>query len=173
MYKKFVENEHQVCLITNVNKDHHATHLMFIRYWASATASGLPLMVIVRSVLPPSRSSQLEIRIMAPEIWRISAILVPPFPIMHPIKSFGTVISCCWVFAACVRFTVVRSCDPARAARAVVRVRNDEILFEFADNVLVTYLWDSSHLYLMVFQPVRVRRGQQVDSLIVQSSMNF
>lgn len=90
---------------------------MLIKYWASATASGLPLMVIVRSVLPPSRSSQFEIRIMAPEIWRISAILVPPLPMMQPIKSFGTVISCCCVLV-CVRLWVVRNCEPARAASA-------------------------------------------------------
>lgn len=95
-----------------------STHLMLIKYWASATASGFPLIVIVRSVLPPSRSSQFEIRIMAPEIWRISAILVPPLPIMQPIKSFGTVISCCCVLV-CVRLVVVRNCEPARAARAV------------------------------------------------------
>lgn len=95
---------------------------MLIKYWARATASGLPLMVMVRSVLPPSRSSQFEMRIMAPEICRISAILVPPFPIMQPIKSFGTVISCCWVLV-CVRLVVVRNCEPARAARATSRQR--------------------------------------------------
>ena len=40
---------------------------MLIRYCASATDSGLPVIVIVRSIFPPdSRSSQLEIRIMAP-----------------------------------------------------------------------------------------------------------
>lgn len=95
---------------------------MLIKYWASATASGFPLMVIVRSVLPPSRSSQFEIRIMAPEIWRISAILVPPLPMMQPIKSFGTVISCCCVLV-CVRLWVVRNCEPARAARAAGHFR--------------------------------------------------
>lgn len=73
-------------------------------------------MVMVRSVFPPSRSSQFEMRIMAPEIWRISAILVPPLPIMQPIKSFDTVISCC---CCCARFALaVRNCEPARAARA-------------------------------------------------------
>lgn len=93
-----------------------STHLMLIKYWANATESGLPLMVMVRSVFPPSRSSQFEMRIMAPEIWRISAILVPPLPIMQPIKSFETVISCC---CCCARFALaVRNCEPARAARA-------------------------------------------------------
>ena len=43
------------------------THLMLIRYCARATDSALPVMVIVRSMLPPdSRSSQFEMRIMAP-----------------------------------------------------------------------------------------------------------
>lgn len=121
------------------------THLILIRYWASATASGLPLMVMVRSVFPPSRSSQFEIRIMAPEIWRISAIFVPPFPIMHPIKSFGTVISCCWVLAVCVRLAVVRNCDPARAARAAlysklqkVKIVNQSLKWKFLQIFLVT-----------------------------------
>lgn len=88
----------------NKNKLFCVTHLMLIRYWASATESGLPLMVIVRSVLPPSRSSQFEMRIMAPEICRISAILVPPLPMMQPIRSFGTVISCCcWLVCGAAR----------------------------------------------------------------------
>lgn len=92
---------------------------MLIRYWASATESGLPVMVIVRSVLPLSRSSQLEMRIMAPEIWRISAILVPPLPIMQPIRSFGTVISWDWDWTgATLRLLLVRSWEPANAARA-------------------------------------------------------
>lgn len=106
-----------VCVDAEFAYYNPGTHLMLIKYWARATASGFPLMVIVRSVLPPSRSSQFEIRIMAPEIWRISAILVPPLPIMQPIKSFGTVISCCCVLV-CVRLWVVRNCEPARAARA-------------------------------------------------------
>lgn len=41
---------------------------MLIRYCASATASGLPVIVMVLSVLPPSRSSQFEMRIIAPLI---------------------------------------------------------------------------------------------------------
>lgn len=102
---------------------------MLIKYWANATASGLPLIVIVRSVFPPSRSSQLLMRIMAPDIWRISAILVPPFPIMHPIKSFGTVISCCCVLV-CVRFAVVRNCEPASAARAVKKIRRTSLVID-------------------------------------------
>lgn len=45
------------------------THLMLIKYWARDTESWLPVIVIVRSVLAlPSRSSQFEIRIMAPLI---------------------------------------------------------------------------------------------------------
>lgn len=44
------------------------THLMLMRYCANATASGFPVMVMVRSVAPPSLSSQLLILIMAPEI---------------------------------------------------------------------------------------------------------
>lgn len=101
------------------------THLMLMRYCANATASGFPVMVIVRSVAPPSLSSQLLILIMAPEIWRISAILVPPLPMMHPISSFGTVISCVWLFAAgcCLFVLLVRSWLPASAANAVERSR--------------------------------------------------
>lgn len=109
------------------------THLMLIKYWANATASGLPLIVIVLSVFPPSRSSQFEMRIMAPEIWRISAILVPPFPMMHPIKSFGTVISCCCVLV-CV-LAVERNWEPASAARAVKKRHRGlafELFFYFA-----------------------------------------
>lgn len=99
----------------------HGTHLILMRYCANATASGFPVMVMVRSVAPPSLSSQLLIRIMAPEIWRISAILVPPFPMMQPISSFGTVISCVWLFAAgcCLFVLLVRSWLPANAANAV------------------------------------------------------
>ena len=48
---------------------HSWTYLMLIRYWARATDSQFPLMVMVRSRLAgASRSSQLEIRIMAPLI---------------------------------------------------------------------------------------------------------
>ena len=43
------------------------THLILIRYCARATDSALPVIVMVRSILlPDSRSSQFEIRIMAP-----------------------------------------------------------------------------------------------------------
>lgn len=70
------------------------TYLILIKYCAKATASGLPDIVIVRSVTPLSRSSQFDIRIMAPDICLISAIFVPPLPIIQPINSFGTVISC-------------------------------------------------------------------------------
>lgn len=96
------------------------TYLILMRYCANATASGFPVIVIVRSVAPPSLSSQLLILIMAPEIWRISAILVPPFPMMQPISSFGTVISCVWLFAAgcCLLVLLVRSWLPANAANA-------------------------------------------------------
>ena len=95
-----------------------STYLMLIRYWARATDSAFPVMVMVRSRLAgASRSSQLEIRIMAPESclqWSdcnkyvlsshlsaphlISATLDPPLPMMQPMSSLGTVISwvCCW-----------------------------------------------------------------------------
>lgn len=119
---------------------------MLIKYWANATESGLPLMVMVRSVLPPSRSSQFEMRIMAPEIWRISAILVPPLPIMQPIKSFETVISCC---CCCARFALaVRNCEPARAARAGEEQTTESkhtLVKNSIANVLHTHLCD---LYL-------------------------
>lgn len=116
---------------------------MLIKYWANATESGLPLMVMVRSVLPPSRSSQFEMRIMAPEIWRISAILVPPLPIMQPIKSFETVISCC---CCCARFALaVRNCEPARAARAGEEQTTESkhtLVKNSIANVLHTHLCD-------------------------------
>lgn len=51
----------------------------------------------------------------------ISAILVPPLPITHPISSFGTVISCCrWLLCwlCCCLLLPVRSCEPASAASA-------------------------------------------------------
>ena len=45
-----------------------ASYLMFIKYWASATDSLFPVMLMVRSRLAgASRSSQFEIRIIAPE----------------------------------------------------------------------------------------------------------
>ena len=66
------KNQRFICYLVS-------TYLMLMRYWARATESGLPEIVMVRSVLPPSRSSQFDIRIMAPEICRISAILVPPW----------------------------------------------------------------------------------------------
>ena len=119
------------------------TYLMLIRYWARATDSAFPVMVMVRSRLAgASRSSQLEIRIMAPEsclqrshwnttLWGevvvggglhlISATLDPPFPMMQPMSSLGTVISwvCCW--AAWFRAWPVRR---ARAETEIVRFRN-------------------------------------------------
>jgi len=75
--------------------------LILMRYWARATDSQLPLMVMVLSRLAgASLSSQLEMRIIAPLICRISAILDPPFPMTQPIISLGTVISWVWcVFA--------------------------------------------------------------------------
>lgn len=109
-----------VCNEFDIRKCFWMAYLMLIKYWATATESGLPLIVMVRSVLPPSRSSQFDIRIMAPEIWRISAIFVPPFPMIQPIKSFGTVISCCCRFVCCwLRFwLLVRNWEPANAASA-------------------------------------------------------
>ena len=45
-----------------------ATYLMLIRYWARATDSQFPVMVMVLSRLAgASLSSQFEMRIMAPE----------------------------------------------------------------------------------------------------------
>lgn len=97
------------------------TYLILMRYCANATESGFPVIVIVRSVAPPSLSSQLLILIMAPEIWRISAILVPAFPMIQPINSLGTVISCVWLLAAgcCLFVLLVRNWLPAKAASAV------------------------------------------------------
>jgi len=70
--------------------------LILMRYWARATDSQFPLMVIVRSRLAgASLSSQFDIRIIAPLICLISAIFEPPLPITHPMISLGTVIS--WV----------------------------------------------------------------------------
>ena len=90
---------------------------MLMRYCARATLSVLPVMVMVLSRFAgASLSSQLEILIIAPDsclektyiqnlefknferIHLISATLEPPLPIMHPISSLGTVISCvcCW-----------------------------------------------------------------------------
>ena len=55
-------NEHWIFGVFGVR-----THLILIRYCARATDSALPVIVMVRSILPPdSRSSQFEIRIMAP-----------------------------------------------------------------------------------------------------------
>lgn len=119
---------------------------MLIKYWANATESGLPLIVIVRSVFPPSRSSQFEIRIMAPEIWRISAILVPPLPIMHPIRSFGTVISWDWVVACWLRLFAVRNWDPANAAKAIGygKKRRSCISKRDLGNLFINHLfWDT------------------------------
>jgi len=92
---------------------------MLIKYWASATASGAPVIVMVLSEEPLSRSSQFEMRIMAPEICLISAILVPPLPMTQPINSFGTVISVvCWLVFCWVRVFELRNWEPAKAARA-------------------------------------------------------
>lgn len=163
---------------------------MLIKYWARATASGFPLMVMVRSVLPPSRSSQFEIRIMAPEIWRISAILVPPFPIMQPIKSFGTVISCCCVFV-CVRFWVVRNCEPARAASAREGRKLSYMNKKFHQNIVkvthrmlriaYTLYWDSYSSWYLFGSIPQCSKGwrqqgprlqvQLTDSSKVQTSM--
>merc|ERR1719361_1285255 len=78
-----------------------AAYLMLIKYWAKATDSVLPVMLMVRSRLAgASRSSQFEIRIIAPESCLISATFDPPLPMMQPISSLGTVISwVCWLLA--------------------------------------------------------------------------
>lgn len=126
-----------------LKQKNYQTYLIFIRYCASATESGLPLIVMVRSVFPPSRSSQFEMRIIAPEIWRISAILVPPLPIMQPIKSFGTVISCCCLFDCCwLRvWLLVRNWEPAKAANAGTKTRQRKIVLDLFSNASV-YLYD-------------------------------
>lgn len=120
----------------------HKTYLMFIRYWANATASGFPDIVIVRSVTPLSRSSQFDMRIIAPEICLISAIFVPPLPIMHPINSFGTVISCvCWFEFCWFREVEVRNCEPASAAKAVKTMFIKNIVIIVKSNIKSNYHW--------------------------------
>lgn len=94
---------------------------MLIRYCASATESGFPEIVMVLSEFPLSRSSQFEMRIIAPDICRISAIFVPPLPMMQPINSFGTVMLCVWWFwfcCCCWFLDDVRNWEPAKAASA-------------------------------------------------------
>lgn len=59
------------------------THLALMRYWARLMLAGVPVMVIWRSDDP---SMALAILIWAPDIWRISLILVPWRPIMQPIS---------------------------------------------------------------------------------------
>jgi len=87
--------------------------LMLMRYWARATDSQLPLIVMVRSRFAgASLSSQLDIRIIAPLICLISAIFEPPLPITHPMISLGTVIS--WVWCVLAPLPPL----PANAARA-------------------------------------------------------
>ena len=103
-----------------------------MRYCAKATLSQFPLMVIVLSRFAgASLSSQLEILIMAPDNCLqktktldvdfknliqnphlISATLEPPLPMMQPISSLGTVISCvcCWAG--------LRACPDRRAKAA-------------------------------------------------------
>merc|ERR1712055_635221 len=75
--------------------------LILMRYCASATDSLFPVILMVLSKLAgASLSSQLEIRIIAPDSCLISATLDPPFPMMQPMSSLGTVISwVCWLFA--------------------------------------------------------------------------
>uniref|UniRef100_A0A0K2UMA1 Uncharacterized protein n=1 Tax=Lepeophtheirus salmonis TaxID=72036 RepID=A0A0K2UMA1_LEPSM len=63
-----------------------------MRDFAKETASGLPVIVIRRS-FSESDSLLLEIRIMALDKCRISAILEPPFPMIQPMESLGIDIS--------------------------------------------------------------------------------
>lgn len=58
-------------------------HLALMRYWARLMLAGVPVMVIWRSDDP---SVALAILICAPDICRISLILVPWRPIMQPIS---------------------------------------------------------------------------------------
>jgi len=82
------------CSSNNCKFARKTSMLIFIKYCARATDSLFPVILIVRSRFAgASLSSQLEIRIIAPESCLISATFDPPFPIMQPISSFGTVIS--------------------------------------------------------------------------------
>lgn len=58
-------------------------YLALMRYWARLILAGVPVMVIWRSDEP---SMALAILICAPDICRISFILVPWRPIMQPIS---------------------------------------------------------------------------------------
>lgn len=58
-------------------------YLALMRYWARLMLAGVPVMVIWRSDEP---SMALAILICAPDICRISFILVPWRPIMQPIS---------------------------------------------------------------------------------------
>lgn len=58
-------------------------YLALMRYWARLMLAGVPVMVICRSEEP---SMALAILICAPDIWRISFILVPCRPMMQPIS---------------------------------------------------------------------------------------
>ena len=62
------------------------SHLALMRYCARLMLAGVPVMVIWRSDDP---SMALAILICAPDIWRISLILVPWRPIMQPISWEG------------------------------------------------------------------------------------
>lgn len=64
--------------------------LALIRYSARLMLAGEPVMVTWRSVDP---STGFAILIWAPDICLISLILDPWRPMMHPIRSFGMVIS--------------------------------------------------------------------------------
>lgn len=65
-------------------------YLALMRYWARLMLAGVPVMVIWRSDDP---SMALAIFICAPDIWRISLILVPWRPIMQPISWGGHLIT--------------------------------------------------------------------------------
>lgn len=65
------------------SRPHPGPHLALMRYWARLMLAGVPVMVIWRSDDP---SVALAILICAPDICRISLILVPWRPIMQPIS---------------------------------------------------------------------------------------
>lgn len=69
-----------MCVCVCVCQD---SDLALMRYWARLMLAGVPVMVIWRSDDP---SMALAILICAPDICRISLILVPWRPIMQPIS---------------------------------------------------------------------------------------
>lgn len=59
------------------------SHLALMRYWATLMLAGEPVMVTWRTAEP---SVAPAILIWAPDIWRISLILLPCLPMMQPMS---------------------------------------------------------------------------------------